>query len=295
VVHRARVHLVVLLPLMALVLLVYHFRAQLFGRELDTLVRTLTAMALVALGWQIARDVGRSLRPLLFRHLDAGTAGSVGFLVRLITLLAVVVIAVRVAGLDERLVAVGGVLTAVVLALAGQQTIANVVAGMILITARPFRVSDRVRLQGGGLAGSLEGVVSSVGLLYTTLHRGQDVIMVPNSVLVTLAVSPLREPDAVEIRARLRAGLTPHDVQSILEEHVQTPLRGPPQVAVEELQGDEIVVRVSATPDSASDGSHLATELLQVMARLTPTAEAPLPSGTPRAHAVPAPGHGPTA
>jgi small-conductance mechanosensitive channel len=289
------VHLVVLLPLLALTLLVYHFRVQLFGRELDTAVRALTAVVLLALGWQVARDAGRALRPLLFRYLDAGTAGSVGFLIRLASMLVAVVVAVRIAGLDHRLVAVGGVLTAVVLALAGQQTIANVVAGAILISARPFRVGDRVRLQGGGLAGSMEGVVTSVGLLYTTMRRGQDAIMVPNSVMVTLAVVPLREPDAVEVRARLVAGLSPHDVQELVQQHVRTPLRGPPRVTLEEVHGDEMVVRVVATPDQPSDGSLLASDLLQVIARLTPTAASPLPSGTPRGRAVPAPGHGRTA
>ena len=45
---------------------------------------------------------------------------------------------------------------------------------MVLLSARPFRVGERVRLQGGGLAGQIEGVVSSLGLLYTTFAQGDD-------------------------------------------------------------------------------------------------------------------------
>ena len=93
--------------------------------------------------------------------------------------------------------------------LAAQQTLGNLIAGTVLLSARPFRVGERVRLQGGPLAGQIEGTVSSLGLLYTTFATGEDSIMVPNSVVLNVAVLPLREPEAVNLRARLRAGMTP--------------------------------------------------------------------------------------
>ena len=43
-------------------------------------------------------------------------------------------------------------------------------------------------VQGGPLAGQLEGTVSSLGLLYTTFANGEDSIMVPNSVVLNVAV-----------------------------------------------------------------------------------------------------------
>jgi small-conductance mechanosensitive channel len=64
-------------------------------------------------------------------------------------------------------------------------------------------VGERIRLQGGGLAGSVEGVVASLGLKYTTLAAGADAIMVPNSVVLSVAVVPLRQPPDVDVRARL--------------------------------------------------------------------------------------------
>ena len=96
-----------------------------------------------------------------------------------------------------------------ILGLAAQQTLGNLIAGTVLLSARPFRVGERVRLQGGGLAGQIEGIVSSLGLLYTTFATGEDSIMVPNSVVLNVAILPLREPDGVNLRARLRAGMTP--------------------------------------------------------------------------------------
>jgi small-conductance mechanosensitive channel len=184
-------------------------------------------------------------------------------------MLTAVVVALRIANLDPATLALGGAFTAVVVGLAAQQTLGNLIAGMLLVSARPFRVGERVRMQGGGLAGSIEGVVSSVGLLYTILTSGEDPIMVPNSVVMNIAVAPLREPTGVELRARLRRGATPLDVQEVLQEALRTPLRGPPRVALEELDGDEVVVRIGATPVQPSDGPRLAGEVLEAIAPLT--------------------------
>ncbi len=273
-VKRARLQLAVLLPLMAAVLLVSAYRRDLLGSSWDTPVRIGTVLALVVLGWQFARDVGRSLGPMLFRRLDPGTAGTVGFLIRLTTILVAFVVAGRIAGVDPRTLAVGGAFTAVVVGLAAQQTLGNLIAGMVLLSARPFRVGDRVRMQGGGLAGTVEGVVSSLGLLYTTLADGDDQIMVPNSVVLSVAIVPLREPAGVDLRARLRPGVTPSDIQRLLEETLMTPVRGEPHVTLEELDGDEVVVRIQAVPENASDGPRLASEVLSAVASETARATA---------------------
>jgi small conductance mechanosensitive channel len=264
-VKRARIQSVVLLPLLVGVILVYDYRDTLFPESWDTAVRAVTALALVAAGWQFARAVGRAVGPTLFRRLDPGTAGTFGFLIRLITLLVVVTIALRVAGLSPSTLALGGAATAVVLGLAAQQTLGNVIAGTVLLNARTFRVGERVRLQGGGLAGSVEGVVSSLGLMYTTLSSGADTIMVPNSIVLAVAVVPLREPAAVELRARLRTDVTPVDVEELLKETITIPMRGSPRITLEELDGEEVVVRIAATPENPADGPRLATEVLRAI------------------------------
>jgi small conductance mechanosensitive channel len=236
---------------------------------LETPVTIVTVIALVILGWAIARDVGRSLGPPLFRRLDPATAGTVGFLIRLLTIVLALLVALRVAGIEARTLALGGAFTAVILGLAAQQTLGNVIAGTVLLSARPFRVGDRVRLQGGPLGGQLAGTGSSRGLGYTTFAKGEDSIMVPNSVVLNSAVIPLREPDAVNLRARLRPGMTPSDMQELLEKQLQTPLRDPPRITLEELDGEEVVVRIAATPRVAAEGRQLASELLGIVSRET--------------------------
>jgi small-conductance mechanosensitive channel len=189
----------------------------------------------------------------------------VGFFLRLLTVLATLILALRIAGVAPETLAVGGAFTAVVLGLAAQQTIGNLFAGTVLITTRPFRVGERVRLTGGVLAGSIEGIVGSLGLFYTTLISGQTRTMVPNSVILQLAISPLREPERVELRARFDARITPSDVQSMLERAITVPTRHPPDVTLEELDRDDVVVKIAATPQSPSDGAQLAAEVLDAV------------------------------
>jgi small conductance mechanosensitive channel len=268
-VKRARIQAIVMVPILIGILVVYGYRDDLFGPEYGTPVQIATAVVLIVLGWQIARDVGRALGPTLFRRLDPGTAGTVGFLIRLVFVGLAIIVALRVAGLDPRTLAVGGAFTAVIVGLAAQQTLGNLIAGTVLLSARPFRVGERVRLQGGGIAGQIEGIVSSLGLLYTTFAQGDDHVMVPNSVVLNVAIVPLREPDGVDLRARLPADVTPLEVQELLDAALETPVRSRPQIVLEELDGDEVVVRISATPERPSDGPRLASEVLEAVAAQT--------------------------
>jgi small conductance mechanosensitive channel len=118
---RARAHVALLLPLITAVVLAYSNRAELFGADLP--VRIGCVVALVILGWSFAMNLGRAVGPTLLRRLDPGTAGTVGFLIRLLTLMLSVIFALRLAGLRPETLAVGGAITAVILGLAAQQTI----------------------------------------------------------------------------------------------------------------------------------------------------------------------------
>ena len=262
--QRARGSAVILLLLIALVLIAFDKRHELFPGG-GTPVRVGTVIALVVLGWGLARSVGQGLAPALFGRLEPGTAGTVGFLLRLLTIAGMLVVALRIAGLDAGTLAVGGAFTAVVLGLAAQQTLGNLFAGLVLLSTRPFRVGERVRLTGGMLAGSVEGIVGSLGLFYTTLVSGADRTLVPNSVLLQLAISPLREPERVEMRARLDPGVTPAELQHQLAERITVPTRYAPDIALEELDRDDVVVKIVATPLRSADGAQLAAEVLDAV------------------------------
>ncbi len=231
----------------------------------------LTIVAVVAvlvLGWLMSRDLAR-IAPTFFNRMDPATAGTVEFVIRFAAVAATILGALAVAGIKPAAIAVGGAFTAVVLGLAAQQTLGNVFAGMVLLTARPFRLGELVRLQAGAVGGFIEGVVSSLGLLYTTLARGEDRIMIPNSVVLAAVVVPLREPEAVDVKVRLSSGLSIEQMQAILESSVSTETRAPARVLLEEIDGDDVVVRVQATPEQATAGPALADEIIAALRSVT--------------------------
>jgi small conductance mechanosensitive channel len=259
----------VLLVVLAGVMVGYALRKQLFGSVAETPLRIVAVLAIVILGWTIARDVGRAAAPTFFRRLDPAVAGTVGFLIRLATIAVTLLVALQIAQVSPSALLAGSAFTAVIVGLAAQQTLGNLFAGLVLVSARPFRVGERLRLQAGGLAGQTEGVVSSLGLLYTTLARGEDRIMVPNSVVLGAAVVPVREPEPVDVRVRLGAGMRPTSVQALLDEKVKTPTRDSPRVLLEEVDGDALVVRIRATPENALDGAPLADEIVEALTTVT--------------------------
>jgi hypothetical protein len=61
----------------------------------------------------------------------------------------------------------------------------------------------------------------------------------------------------------------PSDLQRLLEAHVTTPTRDRPDITVEEVYADGVVVRVSATPVLDTDGGKLAEEVLATLADVT--------------------------
>lgn len=233
-------------------------------------IRVGTVAVLVIVGSAATHWLVRGLSPRFYRRLDPATAGTAGFVVRLLAMTAVVVLALRIAGVNAGTLAVGGAFTAVLVGLAAQQAMSGIFAGIVLQSTRPFRVGERVRLVGGALAGSLEGTVSSLGLFYTTLSQGADRLLVPNNVLLSLVVVPLREPDKVDVRARFPSQASPKEIEERLLQAITVPTRSKPSVSLEELDGDNVVFRVSATPLRPEDGSQLAEEVLEALRRSEP-------------------------
>lgn len=265
-VHRAQGEIVLFLLLAAGVIFLFSERQTLFPGY-GTPVRIATVAALIVLGWLLARALGQGFGPTLFRRMDPGTAGTVGFVIRLVTIAAVAIIGLRIAGVRAGTLAVGGAFTAVVLGIAAQQPLGNLFAGIVIQGTRPFRVGERVRLLSGLLGGTLEGTVSSLGLFYTTLVDGTERKMVPNSQLLNAAVVPLREAERVELRARFDADVSPSAIQERLAKKITVPTNYPPYISLEEIDRDEVVLRISATPVYSADSGRLAEEILAVTRR----------------------------
>ncbi len=268
-VRRAKIEAIILFPALVALLVAWNHHLAWFGKHTGTLARIIVVALFTLLGWAFARAMGRLVAPMFMRRMDPGTAGTVGFLVRLLTIVIVVLEALHLSGLQAQTLALAGTSAAVIVGLASQQTLGNVIAGTVLLTARPFRVGQRIRFQAGAIGGQIEGVVSSLGLLYTQVARGDDRLMIPNNMVLAAVVVPLREPDSIDVRVRLSAGTPPSRAQEILDKGITTPTRQPAQVLLEEIDGSDVVVRVQATPARAEDGAALADEIIGALRTVT--------------------------
>ena len=117
-------------------------------------------------------------------------ANVVGLLVTLfgygLTALALLI----VLGVPPGRLLVSGAVTGVVLGVGAQQSLGNVVAGLVLLLNRPFQVGHEITVRSGALAGPYSGRVMSVGLTYVQLDTDEGVVLLPNSGVLAAVVGP---------------------------------------------------------------------------------------------------------
>jgi hypothetical protein len=82
--------------------------------------------------------------------------------------------------------------------IAAQQALGNVFAGLVLVFARPFHVGDAVRLRAGALGGTLDGIVTDIGITYVRFDTGGSVMSIPNSQVLNAVVGPVPPPEPAE-------------------------------------------------------------------------------------------------
>ena len=140
-------------------------------------LRVLGALAFLLVGRIVARSVGRSVERALKRsHFDETLTPFIGNTVYTLVLLAVVIAAAGMVGIQAgSFIAIIGA-AGLAVALAFQGTLSNFASGIMLLTFRPFQVGDFV--DAGGTAGS----VKEIGVFTTTLATPDNVkIILPNS------------------------------------------------------------------------------------------------------------------
>jgi small-conductance mechanosensitive channel len=84
---------------------------------------------------------------------------------------------------------VGGAFATIMITIAGQQSLSNIFAGLVLLLSRPFQVGDVILLRSGALGGQLEGTVTEIGITYLQLDTSNGVMSLPNSQVLAAAVS----------------------------------------------------------------------------------------------------------
>lgn len=168
-------------------------------------VLTEEIIALV-LGIIIIVIIGREIRSASSRLLGTKRADMTYVVFRFVGYVALALILLAIAGVSPTALLAGGTFAGLVLGLAAQTVLSNIIAGIMLILARPYEVGDRITFvtwQYGLIAPTYppkffsqdtlipgySGEVSDISLAYTVMKVDDGPsIKVPNSVMVQAAV-----------------------------------------------------------------------------------------------------------
>ncbi len=150
-----------------------------------------------ALGWLLKNVVTRAMERDHHGLVDRTAAPFVVQLLRVllyvVALLLYVHLIPELRGIGTALLAGAGV-ASVVLGLAAQNTLGNLIAGMTLLLYRPFQVGDRVQVTAP--TGLETGVVQVITLGYTILRTENNRrIVVPNSAMANQVTVNLTSVD----------------------------------------------------------------------------------------------------
>jgi small conductance mechanosensitive channel len=118
-------------------------------------------------------------------------AGIIRWLITITGYLIVLFCAFGIFGVPVHQLLVGGAITGVVIGIAGQQSLGNVFAGVMILLARPFSIGDAIIVHNGSINGPIEGTVTSMGMSYVSLLTDNGPLQVPNAVMLASAVGPL--------------------------------------------------------------------------------------------------------
>jgi small-conductance mechanosensitive channel len=201
--------IIVLLFAIAAAVISHQARDQARGDDLHTwwtasrLVNEIVAYGTAALfaifGIIATYGLAGKSRQLLEPKTGTSHSGVVRYAILLLGAFATLAITLALFAVPVAQLVVAGGLTSVFVGIAAQQALGNVFAGLVLLFARPFVVGEAVRLRAGALGGTLDGIVTEIGITYVRLDTGGSVVSIPNSQVLNAVIGPIPPAEDEEV------------------------------------------------------------------------------------------------
>jgi small-conductance mechanosensitive channel len=152
-------------------------------------------VAFLVFGSIATYSLAGKVRELIQPRAGTAHAAVAGYAVLIVGAFTTLVITLELFTVPVGQLVLGGALTTVFVGIAAQQALGNVFAGLVLLVARPFQVGQAVRLQAGALGGTLDGIVTDIGITYVRFDIEGSVMSIPNSQVLNAVVGPI-PPDS---------------------------------------------------------------------------------------------------
>ena len=164
-----------------------------------------TALSFVVFGVLATRRLARSLDHSISAHTIPAAGAAVRLLASGLGYLFVIFGVFSILNVSIAHLLVGAGIAGVVLGIAAQQSLGNVIAAVVLLFSRPFTIGDRVRVRSGALGGNFEATVLGMSLTYVTMRTDDGIVKVPNSTLLAAGVGVLAPDEEHPAPLTLRA------------------------------------------------------------------------------------------
>jgi hypothetical protein len=164
---------------------------QTYGRVTADIIAHSAAVAFCILAVIAVLGLARKAQEVLRPAVGTAHAAVVRYTILLTGGTTVLLLTLDLSGVPVGQLVLGGAVTGILVGIAGQQTLANVFAGLVLLLSRPFGVGDLIRLRSGALGGQLEGTVTEIGITYLRLETPDGVLNVPNAQVLAAAAGPI--------------------------------------------------------------------------------------------------------
>ena len=160
----------------------------------DKIVAAACIAAFCVFGASAVVGLAAKTRDVLTPAVGTSHAAVVRYAILLVGGVSVLVIAISLCKVPIGQLLVGGAVTTILLGIAGQQSLANIFAGLVLLLSRPFNVGDYIRIKSGALGGVTEGLVTEIGITYLRLDTEDGSVNMPNSQVLAAATGPIPRP-----------------------------------------------------------------------------------------------------
>jgi len=173
----------------------------------------IAALLTLIIGITIIKIILRYLKRAFekYDYIDKGLENFIYKIVSVALWVLVILTAANEVGINVMGIVAALGIVGLAVAFASQDTMENIIAGIFLIIDRPFREGDRILLPKkiGGIYSSW-GDVQEIGLRTTTVRSTDGVMLtIPNKLLTKDAVANFSHRRDMQLRVRIRLGLTP--------------------------------------------------------------------------------------
>jgi small-conductance mechanosensitive channel len=257
----------------------------------------LLILAVLAIVW-VMRQVVRQATQAATPYLGLARAQMFSRIAMVLFYLLVVPLVAWSAGIELTGLAIPGALTGVIIAIAAQASLSNLIAGLVILFTRPYVEGMSITARAPGLAGGeYSGLITSIGLFYTAMRVGDREVRLPNSALVqgTVIVRPqeveVYVPVVLAPQTDCAAAMT--DLRRMLL--AALPPRRTVTLVLERIDAAGYAIGIHASVASETEQQTLTAELARFVARMivppmpvTPPSTAPVapPTAPPAAESA---------